>query len=98
MCFQFWGRRRPLFSRTSYGLIRAAEGKVALLMVCVKRKPLHLVFYAQLEESRTIIPGIYLCRIAGRRMGRRFERDSNAAGAKRWGSAARFAPVRIWVQ
>ena len=35
-----------------------------------KRKPLHLVFYAQLEESTSIIAGIHLCRIAGRRMGR----------------------------
>ncbi len=58
-----------------YGLIRAAEGKVPLLMVCVKRKPLPVVFYAQLGESRSIIPRIHLCRNAGRRMGRGDERQ-----------------------
>jgi len=78
-----WGRRRPLSFENLYGLIRAAEGKVPLLMVCVKRKPLHLVFYAQMGESRTIIPGIRLCRIAGRRTGRGFTRPSSCQGYAR---------------
>src|ERR1035438_1791094 len=43
-------------------------------MVCVKPQPLHLVFYLKLGESRNIIPGICLCRMAGSRMVRGFER------------------------
>ena len=90
-CFLDWGRRRPLFYENLYGLTRAADGKVPLLMGCVKRKPLHLVFYAQLGESRAIIPGFCLCRIAGRRMGH----GSKAAGAPvRWGGTKRPGRIR----
>jgi hypothetical protein len=39
-----------------YGYFGAADEKVPLLMVCVKRKPLHLVFYLRLGESSFIIP------------------------------------------
>jgi hypothetical protein len=49
-----------------YGYFGAADEKVPLLMVCVKRKPLHLVFYLRLGESSFIIPGICLWRNAGR--------------------------------
>src|ERR1700728_1921181 len=49
-----------------YGYFGAADEKVPLLMVCVKRKPLHLVFYLRLGESSFIIRGICLWRNAGR--------------------------------
>ena len=71
-CFLIGGGDDRFSYENLYGLLRAAEGKVPLLMVCVKAKPLHLVFYAELEESSPIIPGIHLCRIAERRMRRGF--------------------------
>lgn len=74
-----WGRRRLLFGNL-YGYFRAAEGKVPLLMVCVKRKPLHLVFYLKLRESRALIPRFHLWRIAGSRVGHGFERQPGRTG------------------
>lgn len=46
----------------------AADEKVPLLMVCVKPKPQHLVFQMVKGESRFIIPGICLWRMAGGRI------------------------------
>jgi hypothetical protein len=76
-----------------YGLIRAADGKVPLLMVCVKRKPLHLVFYAELEESTSIIAGIRLCRNAGSRMGRGVEGQRSAGRGKGASTLSSFPPA-----
>jgi len=67
------GRLRPLF-RTVTDISGAAEGKVPLLMVCVKREPQHLVFYLAKGESRSIIPGFCLWRIMETRVNRGLER------------------------
>jgi hypothetical protein len=80
MCIQIGGGDDRFFLENLYGYFGAAEGKVPLLMVCVKRKPLHLVFYAQLGESTPIIAGICLCRIAGRRMDSGFGSESTRSG------------------
>jgi hypothetical protein len=82
-----WGRRRPLF-RTITDISGAAEGKVPLLMVCVKREPQHLVFYLAKGESRSIIPGFCLCRIPEPRANRGPERCRGEGRAE----AARSAP------
>ena len=73
VCFQSTGEGDAAFWSLN-GLFGAAEGKVPLLMVCVKRKPLHLVFYAHVGESRNIIPRILVWRMPGSRVNRGFER------------------------
>jgi hypothetical protein len=67
VCFQLTGEATTAL-QNRYGYFGAADEKVPLLMVCVKRKPLHLVFYLRMGESRFIIPGFCLWRMAGRRI------------------------------
>jgi hypothetical protein len=67
VCFQLMGEATTAFQNL-YGNFGAADEKVPLLMVCVKRKPLHLVFYLRLGESSFIIPGICLWRMADSRI------------------------------
>jgi hypothetical protein len=73
VCFQLMGEATTAFQNL-YGNFGAAEGKVPLLMVCVKPKPQHLVFKMSKGESRIIIPGFCLCRMPETRASGGFER------------------------
>lgn len=88
VCFQLMGEATTAFQNL-IGYFGAAEGKVPLLMVCVKPKPQHLVFQMGKGESRIIIRGFWLWRMAGTRTDGGFER---CRGAQE-GRAARRAPA-----
>jgi len=66
-------------------------------MVCVKRKPLHLVFYLNIGESRIIIPGFCLCETREGAWGAGLRGIGHAAGKTEKCGTARSARVRFWV-